>query len=53
MTMMRVELFYDEDGRNWHYRVPALRINGGAPGRLPTLTRFQPRKSLENGALDD
>jgi hypothetical protein len=24
-----VELFYDDEARNWHYRVPALRINGG------------------------
>lgn len=28
--MMRVELFHDEDAGNWHFRVPALRINGGA-----------------------
>jgi hypothetical protein len=26
---MRVELFYDGDAGNWHYRVPALHINGG------------------------
>jgi hypothetical protein len=22
-------LFYDEEASNWHYRVPALHINGG------------------------
>ena len=27
--MLRVELFFDEDTGNWHYRVPALHINGG------------------------
>ncbi len=29
MTMLRVELFFDEEAGNWHYRVPALHINGG------------------------
>jgi hypothetical protein len=29
VVMMRVELFHDEDAGNWHFRVPALRINGG------------------------
>jgi hypothetical protein len=27
--MLRVELFYDNEASNWHYRVPALHINGG------------------------
>src|SRR5258708_27772761 len=25
----RVELFHDDEAGNWHYRVPALHINGG------------------------
>jgi hypothetical protein len=29
MTALRVELFFDEEAGNWHYRVPALHINGG------------------------
>ena len=29
MSALRVELFFDEEASNWHYRVPALRINGG------------------------
>ena len=29
MTMLRVELFFDDEAGNWHYRVPALHINGG------------------------
>ena len=29
MSQLRVELFYDEEAGNWHYRVPALHINGG------------------------
>jgi hypothetical protein len=29
MSARRVELFYDEEASNWHYRVPDLRINGG------------------------
>jgi len=29
MSLMRVELFFDNDAGNWHYRVPALHINGG------------------------
>ena len=28
-SVLRVELFFDEEAGNWHYRVPALRINGG------------------------
>jgi hypothetical protein len=29
MSALRVELFRDDEAGNWHYRVPALRINGG------------------------
>jgi hypothetical protein len=29
MSSLRVELFWDEEAGNWHYRVPALHINGG------------------------
>jgi hypothetical protein len=29
MSALRVELFYDDEASNWHYRVPALHINGG------------------------
>ena len=29
MTTLRVELFHDDEAGNWHYRVPALHINGG------------------------
>ena len=29
MSALRVELFFDEEAANWHYRVPALHINGG------------------------
>jgi hypothetical protein len=29
MSELRVELFHDEEAGNWHYRVPALHINGG------------------------
>ncbi len=29
MSTLRVELFWDEEAGNWHYRVPALHINGG------------------------
>jgi len=28
-SVLRVELFFDEEVGNWHYRVPALHINGG------------------------
>ena len=34
MSALRVELFFDEEAGNWHYRVPALHINGaGTPTR--------------------
>ena len=29
MSEPRVELFFDEEAGTWHYRVPALHINGG------------------------
>lgn len=29
MSLLRVELFHDAVADNWHYRVPALHINGG------------------------
>ncbi|MBO0806705.1 MAG: hypothetical protein J2P32_00175 [Actinobacteria bacterium] len=29
MSLLRVELLYDDEASNWHYRVPALHINGG------------------------
>lgn len=34
MSALRVELFFDQEAGNWHYRVPALHINGGG-----TVTR--------------
>ena len=51
MSRLRVELFWDEEASNWHYRVPALHINGGGTcdsrggragivvGRLPSRLR--------------
>jgi hypothetical protein len=27
--VLRVELFFDEEAGDWHYRGPALHINGG------------------------
>ena len=38
MSALRVELFFDEEAGNWHYRVPALHINGGGtpPARTPS-----------------
>ena len=29
MSLLRIELFFDDEARTWHYRVPALHINGG------------------------
>ena len=29
MSALRVELFWDDEADSWHYRVPALHINGG------------------------
>jgi hypothetical protein len=41
-SVLRVELFFDDEAGNWHYRVPALDINGGG---TPT------REDAERGAL--
>lgn len=33
-TKLRAEFLWDDEANNWHYRVPALHINGGgAPTR--------------------
>jgi hypothetical protein len=47
MSALRVELFFDEEAGNWHYRVPALHINGGgAPlARMPSATACPPSRS--------
>jgi hypothetical protein len=29
MSVLRVQLFYDQEATNWQYRAPALHINGG------------------------
>jgi hypothetical protein len=29
ISLLRVELFFDDEADTWHYRVPALHINGG------------------------
>jgi predicted RNA binding protein YcfA (HicA-like mRNA interferase family) len=29
MSALRVEFFFDDEASNWHFRVPALHINGG------------------------
>jgi hypothetical protein len=48
MSALRVELFFDEEAGNWHYRVPALHINGGGPplARMPNATACPPSPSL-------
>ncbi len=28
-ALLRAEFFFDDEASNWHYRVPALHINGG------------------------
>ena len=33
-TTLRAEFFLDDEANNWHYRVPAVHINGGG-----TVTR--------------
>jgi hypothetical protein len=39
MSTLRVELFHDDAAGNWHYREPALHINGGG-----TATREEPEQ---------
>ena len=41
MSLLRVELFYDDEAGNWHYRVPALHINGGG-----TSTREEAERAI-------
>jgi hypothetical protein len=46
-SVLCVELFFDEEAGNWHYRVPALHINGARtpPVRTPSATPCQPSRS--------
>jgi hypothetical protein len=46
MSLLRVELFHDDEAGNWHYRVPALHINGGG-----TRTREEAERDYL-GAID-
>ena len=41
-TTLRAEFFFDEEARTWHFRVPALHVNGGG---TPT------REAAERGCL--
>jgi hypothetical protein len=47
MSALRVELFFDDEAGNWHYRVPALHINGGGTGtrEMPSANAFLPSPS--------
>jgi hypothetical protein len=38
MSALRIELFFDQEAGNWHYRVPALHINGGGQVRRDHVT---------------
>jgi hypothetical protein len=42
-TRLRAEFFFDEEANNWHYRVPALHINGGGAAT---------RQDAERGCLE-
>jgi hypothetical protein len=33
MSLLRVELFHDDEAGNWHHRMPTLHINGGGRRR--------------------
>jgi hypothetical protein len=51
MSALRVELFYDEEAGNWHYRVPAPHINGSG-----TATRADAERECRAAiafAIDD
>jgi hypothetical protein len=43
MSLLRVELCYDDEAGNWHYRGPAPHINGGG---TPT------REEAEQASVD-
>ena len=38
-TTLRAEFYFDDEARSWHYRVPALRINGGGTARREDAER--------------
>lgn len=43
MSTLRAEFFWDGESTNWHFRVPALRINGGGAAT---------REDAERGCLE-
>lgn len=55
MSALRVELFYDDESANWHYRVPALSINGGGAesrGQAEEMCRAAIEFALEGDPRD-
>jgi hypothetical protein len=36
---LRAEFFFDDEASTWHYRVPALHINGGGSATLTDTQR--------------
>src|SRR6266545_1147289 len=49
MSELRVELYLDEEARNWHYRVPALHINGGGTPTRQDAARLPVRDLVRAG----
>ena len=47
MSALRVELFFDQEAGNWHYRVPALHIPAEAPppAKMPSTNACPPSRS--------
>ena len=38
-TTLRAEFFFDDEAQTWHYRVPALHINGGGTATREDVQR--------------
>jgi hypothetical protein len=38
-TTLRAEFFFDDEANTWHYRVPALHINGGGTAAREDVQR--------------
>ena len=52
-TRILVELFYDEESKNWGFRVPSLNINGGADTREQALETAADAVVFALSASDD
>ena len=51
MSALRVQFFFDEEASNWHFRVPALHINGGGAETRAGAERPAPSSAVRRSSV--